>query len=152
MLFRSSAATAAQSAGTDYLGSTALGDATKVGFGLSTTPAATGVSAATEGLVGSNAASGLGYLGGAESLPAGTAGITGVTVPSSLAASDLYKAYNALTNAGKKAVSSAYPQTGIAEAYHQANPFYTPKEQPILAETKTTKPVYLGALADLLRG
>jgi hypothetical protein len=40
------------------------------------------------GTVGTNAASGLGYLGGAEALPAGTAGIEGVTAPSTLGIND----------------------------------------------------------------
>jgi hypothetical protein len=44
------------------------------------------------GQIGSNASSGLGYLGGAEALPSGTAGIQGVTAPTSLSLSDAQRA------------------------------------------------------------
>jgi hypothetical protein len=111
-----SAATATEAAvagGTDFLGSQALGGAstgavgsgaTGVGLSAGTTggaAAGTGISTgslvgtplgAGMGTVGTNAASGLGYLGGAEALPSGTAGITGVTAPTSLSLSDAQNA------------------------------------------------------------
>jgi hypothetical protein len=106
-------ASATEAVATDYLGSAALGGAETgavgsgaTGFGLSAgTPAGaaggTGISTgslagtslgAGMGTVGTNAASGLGYLGGAEALPAGTAGITGVTAPTTLSLSDAQRA------------------------------------------------------------
>lgn len=102
-----SAATATEAAvagTTDYLGSMALGGAETgavgsgtTGFGLSagtatSAPAGTGIAMGSTGIVGSNAASGLGYLGGAEALPSGTAGIQGVTAPSTLSISDAQRA------------------------------------------------------------
>ncbi len=152
------AATTAQAAGTDYLGSMALGDASTgaigsgTGFGLGTEVAGTGISAATPGVMGSNAASGLGYLGGMESLPAGTAGISGVTAPSALSAGDMYKAYNTLTGAGQQIIGGLNPSYGVGEMYKMQNPFFFPKEE--VATTKQDKQTakYLGQLADLLRG
>lgn len=111
-----SAATAAEAATagtTDYLGSAALGSAetgavgtgaTGTGLSAGTTVGAsggTGISTASlagtplgagMGTVGTEAASGLGYLGGAEALPSGTAGITGVTAPTTLSLSDAQRA------------------------------------------------------------
>lgn len=152
------ATTAAEAGATDYLGSMALGDASTgaigsgTGFGLSTTPAGTGISAAMPGVVGSNAASGLGYLGGMESLPAGTAGLSGVTAPSTLSAGDMYKTYNALSGAGQQIARGLNPSYGVAEMYKMQNPFFFPKEE--VATTKQDKQTakYLGQLADLLRG
>jgi hypothetical protein len=107
------ASTEAAVGGTDFLGSQALGNAstgavgsgsTGVGLSAGTTggaAAGTGISTgslvgtplgAGMGTVGTNAASGLGYLGGAEALPSGTAGITGVTAPTSLSLSDAQNA------------------------------------------------------------
>lgn len=153
------AATTAQAAGTDYLGSMALGGAetgaigSGTGFGLSTAPASTGISASMPGVVGSNAASGLGYLGGIEALPAGTAGMAGVTAPSALSASDIYRTYNTLNNAGQNFATSANPQfRGVGQGYSMPNPFFRTEEKPIMAETKTNQPTYLGQLAQLLRG
>lgn len=106
------------------------------------------------GQVGTNSASGMGYLGGASSLPAGTAGITGVS-GGGLSASDLNNARrlaNALTNTGQSFANAAFPQTGIGQGYSMPNPFFTPKEVQTMAETKTNQPVYLGQLAQLLRG
>ena len=106
------------------------------------------------GKVGTNAASGMGYLGGAESLPAGTAGITGVT-EGGLSLSDLNNARrlaNLLSNSGQSFANAAFPQTGIGQGYSMPNPFFTPKEVQTMAETKTNQPVYLGQLAQLLRG
>lgn len=152
------ATTAAEAGATDYLGSMALGDASTgaigsgTGFGLSTTPVGTGISAAMPGVVGSNAASGLGYLGGMESLPAGTAGLSGVTAPSTLSAGDMYKTYNALSGAGQQIARGLNPSYGVAEMYKMQNPFFFPKEE--VATTKQDKQTakYLGQLADLLRG
>ena len=151
------AATTAQAAGTDYLGSMALGDASTgaigsgTGFGLGTGVAGTGISAATPGVMGSNAASGLGYLGGMESLPAGTAGISGVTAPSALTAGDMYKAYNTLTGAGQQIARALNPSYGVGEMYKMQNPFFFPKEEVATKQDKQTAK-YLGQLADLLRG
>ena len=152
------ATTAAEAGATDYLGSMALGDASTgaigsgTGFGLSTTPAGTGISAAMPGVVGSNAASGLGYLGGMESLPAGTVGLSGVTAPSTVSAGDMYKTYNALSGAGQQIARGLNPSYGVAEMYKMQNPFFFPKEE--VATTKQDKQTakYLGQLADLLRG
>lgn len=152
------ATTAAEAGATDYLGSMALGDASTgaigsgTGFGLSTTPAGTGISAAMPGVVGSNAASGLGYLGGMESLPAGTAGLSGVTAPSTVSAGDMYQTYNALSGAGQQIARGLNPSYGVAEMYKMQNPFFFPKEE--VATTKQDKQTakYLGQLADLLRG
>jgi hypothetical protein len=151
------AATTAQAAGTDYLGSMALGDASTgaigsgTGFGLGTEVAGTGISAATPGVMGSNAASGLGYLGGMESLPAGTAGISGVTAPSALSAGDMYKAYNTLTGAGQQISRGLNPSYGVGEMYKMQNPFFFPKEEVATKQDKQTAK-YLGQLANLLRG
>ena len=152
------ATTAAEAGATDYLGSMALGDASTgaigsgTGFGLSTTPAGTGISASMPGAVGSNAASNLSYLGGMESLPAGTAGLGGVTAPSTVSAGDMYNTYNALSGAGQQIARGLNPSYGVAEMYKMQNPFFFPKEE--VATTKQDKQTakYLGQLADLLRG
>lgn len=154
------AATAAQVGATDYLGSVALGDATTgavgkgvTGFGLGTSAGGTGISAAIPGVVGSNAASGLGYLGGMEALPAGTAGIAGVTAPSAMSVSDLYKTYKSLQAPTQQLASGANPRIGVGEMYRMQNPFFTPQE-PRVAENKQERQTakYLGELANLLRG
>jgi hypothetical protein len=106
-------ASATEAVATDFLGSAALGGAETgavgsgtTGFGLSAgTPAGaaggTGISTSSlagtslgagMGGVGTNAASGLGYLGGAEALPAGTAGMAGVTAPTTISLSDAQRA------------------------------------------------------------
>lgn len=106
------ASTEAAVAGTtDYLGTQALGNASTgavgsgtTGFGLSAgsvaggAPAGTGIAVGSTGLVGSNAASGLGYLGGAEALPSGTAGIQGVTATPSLSIQDALRGANQLNS------------------------------------------------------
>lgn len=150
---------ATQAGATDYLGTSALGDATTgaigkgaTGFGLSTTPTATGISATMPGVVGSNAASGLGYLGGMESLPSGTAGISGVNAPSALSESDIYRTYNALNNAGQQIGSALNPSYRVGEMYKMQNPFFFPKEQIATNKQDKQNVKYLGQLADLLRG
>jgi hypothetical protein len=99
------------------------------------------------GQVGTNAASGLGYLGGASALPSGTAGITGVTAPSSLAdtlkkVSDLYKGskgFNLPTAQNNKALQLAQLVRS------NENPFFTPKEQAGMQNPfATNQPVYIG--------
>lgn len=181
--------TAAETGLTDYLGSTALGDATTgaVGKGLMGTglnagtlagaaggtgitmpslstlgtlggtasmlPGTAGLTAeqlatATElGQVGTNAASGLGYLGGASALPAGTAGITGVTGASNVAdvlrkVSDLYKGTKGLS------MPSAQSNKGLQLAQlvrSNENPFFTPKDTTTLANPfAQNQPVYIG--------
>jgi hypothetical protein len=106
------------------------------------------------GQVGTNAASGMGYLGGAESLPSGTAGITGVE--GGLSSSDLNNARklaDALNKSGQNFASAANPQfSGVGQGYSMPNPFFRTEEKPIMAETKANQPVYLGQLAQLLRG
>lgn len=95
------AAAAEAASATNYLGTAALGGAETgavgtgaTGFGLSAgtvaggAPAGTGIAVGSTGLIGSNAASGLGYLGGAEALPSGTAGIKGVTTGSGISIGD----------------------------------------------------------------
>jgi hypothetical protein len=114
------AGTSAASGGTNYLGSQALGNASTgavgsgaTGVGLSAGTASGGAAAGTGistgslagtslgagmGGVGTNASSGLGYLGGSSSLPSGTAGITGVTATPSLSIQDALRGANQLNN------------------------------------------------------
>ena len=42
--------------------------------------------------------------------------------------------------------------SGIGQGYTIPNPFFVPKEQQIIEQTKATQPIYLGQLANLLRG
>lgn len=154
------AATAAQAGTTNYLGTAALGDAATgavgkgaTGFGLGTSAGGTGISAAIPGVVGSNAASGLGYLGGMEALPSGTAGITGVTAPSGMSVSDIYKNFKALNSAGQQIAQGMNPIVGVGEMYKMQNPFFFPKETEMSTKgTSSQTAKYLGQLAELLRG
>ena len=104
------AAAAEAASATNYLGTAALGGAETgavgtgaTGFGLSAGSAAggaaggTGISTASlagtplgvgMNTLGTGASSGLGYLGGTEALASGTAGMTGVTAPSSISIGD----------------------------------------------------------------
>jgi hypothetical protein len=131
-------ASATEAVATDYLGSAALGGAETgavgsgaTGFGLSAgTPAGaaggTGISTgslagtslgAGMGTVGTNAASGLGYLGGAEALPAGTAGITGVTASSPISIQQALRGAN-LANSllGQQPTATGMPRQQIRPA------------------------------------
>ncbi len=143
------AATTAESQATNYLGSTALGSAETgavgsgtTGFGLSagTTGGAasgTGISTASlagtplgagMGTVGTEAASGLGYLGGAEALPAGTAGITGVTAPTTLSLSDAQRALKL-----GQSLFGQQPQTPTGFPKRQTQPYGAVDYSPTLS-------------------
>ena len=106
------------------------------------------------GQIGTNAASGLGYLGGAASLPSGTAGITGVTT-GGLSASDLLK----LAKAGKSLLTpeqqyqiSSPDGAKLAALVRSGNPFNFAPVTQIQDTKKEITPVYLGQLANLLKG
>ena len=121
--------------------------------------------AALAGSVGSNAASGLGYLGGAESLPSGTAGITGVTntpIWDSIknTVSDVANPLGQSLTGGNTASLLARGLTGGLESspigYNMnKNPFSYPTQQPIQgSNTISTVPPELqnqNVLASLLR-
>ncbi len=131
-------ASATEAVAADYLGSAALGGAETgavgsgtTGFGLSAgTPAGaaggTGISTgslagtslgAGMGGVGTNAASGLGYLGGAEALPAGTAGIEGVAASNPISIQQALRGAN-LANAllGQQPTATGMPRQQIRPA------------------------------------
>ena len=106
------------------------------------------------GQIGTNAASGLGYLGGAAALPSGTAGITGVT-SGGLSASDLLK----LAKAGKSLLTpqqqyqiSSPDGAKLAALVRSGNPFNFAPVTQIQDTKKEITPVYLGQLANLLKG
>lgn len=118
---------------------TAVNAANAAGAGASNTPSY--VQQMTGGTDFSNVAPGEGY--------------TSQGGPAETSTTDLKNAKklaDLLSNTGKSFANSAFPQTGIGQGYSMPNPFYTPKEVQTMAETKTNQPVYLGQLAQLLRG
>lgn len=133
--------------GMEYLGG--AGTLAEGAAGLTADQIAT---AGALGQVGTNAASGLGYLGGASALPSGTAGITGVT--SGMGLNDLLK----LAKAGKSLMTpqqqyqiSSPEGARLAALVRSGNPFNFSPVTPV-QEKQNLTPVYLGQLANLLKG
>lgn len=148
--------------GMEYLGGTGSLAAGTAGLTAEQLATATAL-----GQVGTNAASGLGYLGGASSLLPGTAGITGV---SSGLLGDLVNRANfpsSGTGTGTGAGTSVAGgntiipiiASGMSGGQVQApstpnmnaNPFNFGTTTPVQTD-KQQNPVYLGQLAQLLRG
>lgn len=115
---------------------TAVNAANAAGAGASNTPLYT--QQMTGGTDFSNVAPGEGYTSQG-----------GPTETSSTDPRNIKKVVDALrTMTG----SSTGYQSGIGTGYAMPNPFFKPEYQPIMEETKTNQPVYLGQLANLLRG
>lgn len=67
---------------------------------------------------------------------------------------DAKKLADALKNLSKSLSTNSQNRTsyGVGQGYTMPNPFYTPNEITTMTEQKQAQPVYLGQLANLLRG
>lgn len=116
---------------------TAVNAANAAGAGASNTPSY--VQQMTGGTDFSNVAPGEGYT--SQGGPAET---------SSTDPRNVKRVVDALR--GLSPMNSGYFSSNVGQGYSMPNPFFTPKEVQTMAETNTNQPVYLGQLAQLLRG
>ena len=116
---------------------TAVNAANAAGAGVSNTPSY--VQQMTGGTDFSNVAPGEGYTSQG-----------GPTETSSTDPRNVKRVVDALR--GLSPMNSGYSSSNVGQGYSMPNPFFTPKEVQTMAETNTNQPVYLGQLAQLLRG